>query len=218
MSNKVNQDAGRHGPHKEPHSVEWRFDDPAAKQAESAAYREQIADFRRRGRYAFLVRVSTTVLAVLLLAMGGALTLGSLTTLPGSFLAQRYVPGADGSISILHDGNYALTHEDKTLPVCTIPDLDGVEVPQTAITLDGNPPMEASLFHAAKGGYRVFCEGGNDGVIAFAHESLDIVQNRLLVMVLQALPFLITGVALFYGGKYAAARIRPESRRPVIPS
>ena len=96
MSNKVNQDAGRHGPHKEPHSVEWRFDDPAAKQAESAAYREQIADFRRRGRYAFLVRVSTTVLAVLLLAMGGALTLGSLTTLPGSFLAQRYVPGADG--------------------------------------------------------------------------------------------------------------------------
>jgi hypothetical protein len=37
-------------------------------------------------------------------------------------------------------------------------------------------------------------------------------------MVLQALPFLITGVALFYGGKYAATRIRPESRRPVIPS
>ena len=109
--------------------------------------------------------------------------------------------------------------EEHIEVVCNaLRNLDGVEVPQTAITLDGNPPMEASLFHAAKGGYRVFCEGGNDGVIAFAHESLDIVQNRLLVMVLQALPFLITGVALFYGGKYAAARIRPESRRPVIPS
>lgn len=206
------------GSKKEPHAVEWRFDDPAARQAEITAYRAQVADFQRRGRYAFLVRVAATVLAVLLVAMGATLIVGSLAALPGSFLAQRYVPGADGSISILREGNYVLTQEDKTLPVCTITDLDGVRVPQTAITVDGNPPMEAGLFHAAKGGYRVFCEGGNDGVVAFAHESLDVVQNQLLATTLQALPFVIVGVALYLGGRYAAGRIRPEASRPVIPS
>ncbi len=217
MSNEVDRGTGP-GQREEPHAVEWRFGDPAARQAEAAAYRAQIADFRRRGRYAFLVRVTTTVLAIVLLAVGVVLVLGSLTTLPGSFLAQRYIPGADGSISPLRDGNYALTHESGVPPRCTITDLDGVEVPQAAISLPGDPPLEASLFHAAKGGYHVSCEGGNDGVVAFAHESLDVVQNRLRGMVFQALPFLITGVALFYGGKYAAARIRPESSRPVIPS
>ncbi|MBK7820831.1 MAG: hypothetical protein IPJ61_07055 [Tessaracoccus sp.] len=218
MSNKVDRDVRPTGLKREPHAVEWRFDDPAARHAETTAYQAQLADFRRRGRYAFLVRVSTTVLAILLLAIGVALTLGSMTSMPGSFLAQRYVPGADGSITILRDGNYALTNEAKTLPVCSITDLDGVDIPQRPISLPGNPPMEASLFHVSEGGYRVFCEGGNDGVTAFAHESLDIVQNRLLGLALQALPFLVVGLVSYFAGTYAAARIHPESSRPVVPS
>ncbi|MFT3889518.1 MAG: hypothetical protein QM713_15345 [Arachnia sp.] len=216
MSNSADRGQGG-SPRGGAHTVEWRFDAPGSQQAEAEAYRVQFLEFQRRGRYAFLVRVATTVLAVLMLALGVALTLGSLTMVPGSFLAQRYVPGADGSISILRDGNYALTSEHGGIPRCVITDLDGVEVPQRDLPVSGGEP-HATLFHATEGGYHVTCEGGNDGVVAFAHESLDLVRHQYFSMVVQALPFLLTGIALFYGGKYAAARIRPESKRPIIPS
>ena len=181
-------------------------------------YRAQLREFARRGRIALVVRIVTSIVAVILVAIGSVFVLSSITNVPGSHLAQRYIPGLDGSISIQLDGTYAVTNPDGPLPDCVITDRDGTEVPQTLTTIDGTPPLEVGLFEATAGNYLVTCQGGNQNVTVYAYESIDIVQHRYLRLILQALPFLLAGIAAFWGGKYAANRIRPESMRPVIPS
>ncbi|HMR49544.1 MAG TPA: hypothetical protein PKE40_09770 [Arachnia sp.] len=181
-------------------------------------YRAQLRAFARRGRIALVVRIVTSIVAVVLVAIGSVFVLSSITNVPGSHLAQRYIPGLDGSISIQIDGTYAVTNPDGPLPSCVVTDRDGTEVPQTPAIVDGTPPLEVGLFEATAGNYLVTCEGGNQNVVVYAYASIDIVQHRYLRLILQALPFLVAGVAAFWGGKYAAKRIRPESMRPVIPT
>lgn len=202
------------------HSVDFHFDDAVEREAVQRRYREDFARFAKRRRIAFLVRVATTVLAVGLIAMGVALVASSFTTIANEYLATRHVPGADGSISIATDGSYALAQtEGGELPSCSVVDADtGLPLDLEPWTLEGDPPLRTWRFDATTGRYQVTCEGGNDGMVAYAADSVPMLQHGYLGIVLQALPFLLIGVGLFWGGKFAARRICPESMRPMIPS
>lgn len=195
-----------------PHS-----DEREARHSAAADYRAQLREFARRGKIALAVRIVTSIVAVVMIGIGAVFVLSSITNVPGSHLAQRYIPGVDGSISIQVDGTYAVTNTDGPLPQCTVTDRDGTALPLTRVTVEGNPPLAADLFDATAGNHLVTCEGGSQQVTVYAYESIDIVQYRYLRLILQALPFLLAGAVSFWGGKYAAKRIRPESMRPVIP-
>lgn len=203
----------------EAHTVEWHFEDAQSASSVQARYRAELAHFQARKRIAFIVRIVTTVLAVALLALGVALVASSFTTMANEYLAVRHVPGSDGSITIKTSGPYALTHTDGgQLPACGIVDADGEPVPVEAWIVDGNPPLETWRFEAAPGQYTVTCEGGNEGLVAYAADSVEMLQRGYLGIALQAIPFILVGLALYWGGKVAAARIAPESLRPLIPS
>lgn len=204
----------------EDHSVDWHFAAAEAPGEAQRRYREQLAVFNKRRRIAFVVRVATTALAVALLAMGVALVASSFTTISNEYLAKRHVPGVDGSISIATAGSYALAQtEGGALPACGIVNTQGdAVVPLTHWEAPGNPPLDTWRFDAAEGRYLVTCEGGNDGVVVYAADSIDMLQRGYFGFILQAIPFLVLGVALYWGGKVAARRILPESLRPIIPS
>ncbi|MDF1487881.1 hypothetical protein [Tessaracoccus caeni] len=192
--------------------------DHDVRRAAAAEYRIQIRRFARRGKIALVVRIVTSIVAVVMVGIGAVFVLSSITNVPGSHLAQRYIPGLDGSISIQTEGTYAVTNTEGPLPECTVADRDGTQLPLTEVTVEGNPPLPASLFDAPAGNYLVTCDGGAQQVTVYSYESIDIVQYRYLRLILQALPFLAAAAIAFWGGKYAANRIRPESMRPVIPN
>ncbi|NHB83929.1 hypothetical protein G7085_02595 [Tessaracoccus sp. HDW20] len=79
-------------------------------------YREELAVFRRRKRWALMVAIACHVVAVGLIALGAALVLGSQNTIAGHWLAQRHPPGASGSISLSADGRYAITRTNAPAP------------------------------------------------------------------------------------------------------
>ncbi|MEZ5086117.1 MAG: hypothetical protein R2722_07680 [Tessaracoccus sp.] len=93
-----------------PHS-----DEREARQSAAADYRAQLREFARRGKIALAVRIVTSIVAVVMIGIGAVFVLSSITNVPGSHLAQRYIPGVDGSISIQVDGTYAVTNTDGPL-------------------------------------------------------------------------------------------------------
>lgn len=193
------------------------FDEERPSRADTVRYEAQLARFRKRKTLAQAVGIACNVLAFLMIALGAALTLGSLNTVSGEYLADRYVPGADTSITLPESGTYAIT-ADGDLPECTVVDLDGNQLPVTRTTTPGAEARPIGTFEADKGGYRVTCEGGNEGVVVFATNQLDIVTHGWLGLMLTALPFIAVGVALYVVGRIAPGRIAPETLRPVVPS
>lgn len=202
------------------HTVDWHFVDGDQRSAANRTYREQLERFQKRRRQAFVVRVATTVVAIGLIALGAALVASSFTSMSNEYLAQRHVPGADGSISIQAAGSYALVQTTgEPLPSCGVVNAaDQSAVPLEAWKAPGSPPLDTWRFDAAVGRYEVTCLGGNDGMVAYAAGSVDMLQRGYFGIVLQALPFLLVGLILFFGGKVVARRLAPESLRPLIPS
>lgn len=185
--------------------------------ADRARYHEDLAVFRRRKRLALAVGVVSTVLAILLIAFGVALALGAQNTISGKFLVQQHVPGPDGSISLPENGTYAIHSAERDLPECTVTDLDGARLTTTRSTAPEAPDVPLAMFEAAKGGYTVHCEGGNDGVSVYSTDNLDTVFNGWRSLLLQAVPFVVAGLALLAVARFVPARIAPERLRPVIP-
>ena len=180
-------------------------------------YREDIARFRRRKGWALAVSIVCHVAAVVLIAMGAALVLGSQNTIAGHWLAERHPPGDDGSISLTEPGLYAITRTNEPAPTCAVSTTDGLPV---TLTQDNVPRsnVQVPVFEATQGGYTVLCEGGNDGVVVFAMDQMDVVANGWLAMFLRALPFIGLGLVAFFAGRILPRRIAPESMRPMIPN
>lgn len=191
-------------------------DGPSAE--ERRRYQADLAAFRNRKRTALVVAVVANVLAVVLLALGGALALGSLNRISGEYLAQRHAPGQDRSVTLPRDGGYAITSSERPLPECTVEDLDGTMLSVTRTTMPGDDSTEIAVFDAKKGSYRITCEGGNAGIVAFAMDEIDVVTSGWRGLLLNALPFLLAGIGAFLAGRYLPRRIAPESMRPLIPS
>lgn len=182
-----------------------------------ARYHQEIARFARRRSIALFTGVACTVVSVLLVAMGAALLLGSMTSFPGAYVAQRHAPGTSGSISISEPGRYVITKDSGDVPSCSVTTADGQAV---AMTKEQVPRSELVLpaFDAVQGGYTVTCEGGQARVVVFAQSDLDLVFNGWASLMVRALPFIVLGVAVFLVGRFATGRIAPESMRPMIPS
>lgn len=181
-------------------------------------YRTELAAFRKRKRIALVVAIVANVLAMVLLALGVALALGSLNRISGEYLAQRYAPGRDHSVSLPHDGRYAITSSGRALPECTVTDPDGGDVAVTRTTMPGDDTVPIAVFEAGKGAYLIACEGGNDSIVAFAMDEIDVVANGWRGLLLNALPFILAGLAAFLAGRFLPRRIAPESMRPLVPS
>lgn len=184
---------------------------------EIGTYQHALARFRRRRSIALVTSVVCTVASVLLVAMGAALLLGSMTTFPGAYVAQRHAPGESGSISISDPGRYVITKDEADVPTCTVSTVDGKAV---AVTTEKVPRSDRVVpaFDAAEGRYTVSCEGGQSRVVIFAESDLDLVVNGWASLIVRALPFIALGIAVFVVGRYATKRIAPESMRPMIPS
>lgn len=185
-----------------------------------ATYRAEYAVFARRRSWARATQIVMITLGVVLLAIGLALTLGagaSSVNMNGNFLAQRHIPGPDGSISLPEETQYALINEDgDELTACTITPRQGGE------PLEQTPREGHGMnFDAAMGQYIVECADNPDnaGVAVFREKDMIIVENDIYVpQLVQGLAFLGIAIALMIGSKFAARRIAPESLRPDIPA
>lgn len=185
-----------------------------------ASYGKQYAVFARRRTWARITQFAMTTLGVVLAAAGSAMVLGAGLITPnmlGTYLAQRHIPGPDGSISLQEATRYALINEkgDPLTPCTITPGRGGEPLAQTP--RDG----EGMNFDAEVGQYIVRCEDNpdNEGIAVFREEDMDTVGNDIhMPLLLQGLPFLGVGVALLIGSKFAAKHIAPERLRPDVPA
>lgn len=187
---------------------------------ERQRYQADIIRFRKRKRLALIISIVSLVASVTLIALGGALALGSFNRISGEYLAQRHAPGQDHSVSLPRGGAYAITSTDpgRDLPDCTVTDLAGTQLPVTRTVMPGDTSTQILVFEATKGGHLISCDGGNAGIVAYAMDELDIVANGWRGLLLGALPFIGLGLACYFGGRVAAKRVAPEAMRPIIPS
>lgn len=174
--------------------------------------------WRRRRRVAFWVRVVTVFLALALAAPATALLLGQINSMREDYIPQRHVPGADGSISIAAAGTYVLIRHQEALPEgCTVTSQeDGYELLLTDWQYGSHPPGKA--FYAEPGRYDVICDGGQDGVVGLNRAEYERSLGGPWRLSNPAWPMYLGALVLFYGGRIAAARVAPESLRPLYPS
>lgn len=180
-------------------------------------YHEDLARFRRRRSIALATGIACTVVSVLLVAMGASLLLGSMTSFPGAYIAQRHSPGEGGSITLQEPGRYVITKDKGEVPSCSVSAADGQAV---SVGVESVPHSDKVVpaFDANPGSYTVTCDGGQSRVVVFAQSDLDLVFNGWSSLMLRSLPFILLGIAFFVAGRYAARAIAPERLRPVIPS
>lgn len=177
-----------------------------------------MAHFRKRKTWALVTSIVSNVIAIILIALGGALALGSMTGFPGEYLANRYAPGKTGTITLPSDGEYAITRAKEAAPTCSVATADGTPVEVTTRAFPEANGQSLQVFSASSGGHVVTCDGGQQGVVVFAVKDLGLVTNGWLSLLLTSLPFVAAGVGVFLLGKALPKRIAPESMRPLIPS
>lgn len=178
----------------------------------------QMRRWRGRRRIAFWVRVVTGLLALALALPATALLLGQINTMREDFIPQRHAPGATGSITISAPGTYVLVrHQEALTESCTVTAKeDGYELLLSNWNVGSHPP--GKMFYAEPGSYEVFCDGGQDGVVALNRAEYERSLGGPWRLDNPAWPMFIGALVLFYGGRMAAARIAPESMRPVYPA
>lgn len=173
--------------------------------------------WRKRRRIAFWVRVVTVFFALSLAAPATALMLGQLTSMREDYIPQRHVPGADGSITINTVDSYLLIRHEAELPEsCIVADSDSYELLLGPWQFGSHPAGQS--FYAEPGRYTVTCEGGQDGVVVLNREVYERSLSGPWRLGNPAWPMFAGALVLFYGGRLAAARIAPESMRPLYPA
>lgn len=176
----------------------------------------EIRRWRRRRRVAFWVRVVTIFFALALAAPATALLLSQFTSMREDYVPQRHVPGGDGSISITSADAYVLIRHQADLPKCIITAEDGYALLQEPWQFGSHPAGAA--FYAEVGRYEVSCEGGQDGVVALNRAQYERSLSGPWRLSNPAWPMFLGTILLFYGGRWAASRIAPESMRPLYPA